>query len=135
MILKVLNKSPSSNYYFPMSFFADNLKAHLEARGLNVYRVDKLWKDFPLDKKLHIQYMYSLFRGEEEPKIETMEKLLNIPGAELSMALLKGWRAVDVYGPEAIYEAFKSLEGDQAEELRREIDAAKAELKKEKAKK
>lgn len=92
-----------------MSFFSEKLKSHIEVIGWSKYDLAKRLEALPKDEGLSEQYVYSLLRGEKNPKPETLQKIAGLEGIGLEYKTLAAWQLVDKYGKEAIVEAFAAL--------------------------
>ena len=90
-----------------MSYFSENLTNHLNSSGWGEYGLVKAFAVLPKEQTLSEQYVYSLCRGERSPKLQTLQKLAEVPGLGVDLATLKAWRAIDEYGQEAIDIAYE----------------------------
>jgi transcriptional regulator with XRE-family HTH domain len=91
-----------------MTFFSDKLYALLKQNAISVQELaDSLC--------LHQQHVYKIIKGQRRPTNEVLERLAESQLFSVSLAELRGWRAVDDYTDDEIIEALKAIYPDPDE--------------------
>jgi hypothetical protein len=95
-----------------MESFSDRLMTHLKEIGWTPYSIWKWFKPLPKNERLSEQYIYSVCRGEKQPKDdETLKKLASVEGLGLSFETLKAWKNAAENTPEIIKKTQGLIEG------------------------
>jgi transcriptional regulator with XRE-family HTH domain len=97
-----------------MSFFSDNLNAHLEHLGITPYRL-------AMQNQIDPALLNKILNGKRPPSDTILQRLASISELNIDLETLRWWRAMNQYGePGTVKAMFKSLP------LEEKLDAIKS---------
>jgi transcriptional regulator with XRE-family HTH domain len=85
-----------------MGYFADNLRNAFESKELSSFRV-------ALDLGIDPAVMSKVLHGVRKPPKGFIESLASLEELGVATDTMYGWKALDEYSENQIYEAFKAL--------------------------